>query len=306
MAVPTFLPTDPELWFARLDLFFRHRHVQDEETMFELALSAMPEETLGTLRDFILTADQQTAPFTALKAVCLDRLMDDRAHQIRQAITDEELAGRPPSVFLRRLQQLMPAGPNQGNESVIRQLFLSRLPHQVQTALLPFEEKPLAELARLADRLLALRESQLSASPVCATAQGVEARLDDLEKKVRQLILHSEGAPRRRSPAPTERCQQPRHSRLPRQSRRQVRRTYSPRGNSDTEQGAVCYYHRRFVTVHGSKTLTVHFDVLPPAKWTFTVANVETAIIGADFIHHHCLVVDLADSRVFQSRERSL
>ncbi|KFD46573.1 hypothetical protein M513_12552 [Trichuris suis] len=57
------------------------------------------------------------------------------------------------------------------------------------------------------------------------------------------------------------------------------------------------------VAVHGSKTLTVHFDVLPPAKWTFIVANVETAIIGADFIHHHRLVVDLANSRVFQSRE---
>ncbi|CDW59306.1 hypothetical protein TTRE_0000763801 [Trichuris trichiura] len=91
------------------------KHVHDEETMFELALSAMPEETLGTLRDFILTADQQTAPFTAVKAVCLDRLMDDRVHQIRQAITDEELAGRPPSVFLRRLQQLMPAEANQGS-----------------------------------------------------------------------------------------------------------------------------------------------------------------------------------------------
>ncbi|KFD60018.1 LOW QUALITY PROTEIN: hypothetical protein M514_27802 [Trichuris suis] len=58
------------------------------------------------------------------------------------------------------------------------------------------------------------------------------------------------------------------------------------------------------VAVHGSKTLTVHFYVLPPAKWTFIVANVETAIIGADFIHHHRLVVDLANSRVFQSRER--
>ncbi|KFD46572.1 hypothetical protein M513_12551 [Trichuris suis] len=101
LAVPTFLPADPELWFARLDLFFRHRHVRDEETMFDLALSAMTEETLGTLRDFILTADQQTAPFTALRAVCLERLVEDRAQRIRQAITDEELSGRPPSVFLR-------------------------------------------------------------------------------------------------------------------------------------------------------------------------------------------------------------
>ncbi|KFD48520.1 hypothetical protein M513_10597 [Trichuris suis] len=316
----------------------------------------MTEETLGTLRDFILTADQQTAPFTALRAVCLERLVEDRARRIRQAITDEELSGRPPSVFLRRLQQLMPAGSNEGSESVIRQLFLSRLPHEVQTALLPFEEKPLPELARLADRILALGESQLSASSVCATTHGVAARavcserlvedraqrirpaitdlrpsgrprsvflrrlqqlmpagsndgsdpttrqlflsrlphevqtallpfeekplpelarladrilasresqlsaspvyatthrvaarLDDPEERVRQLTLHSSGAPRRlRSPDLTERCQQPRRSPSPGRSGRHVRRTYSPRGNSDIEQEAMCYYHRRF------------------------------------------------------------
>ncbi|KFD49671.1 hypothetical protein M513_09503 [Trichuris suis] len=104
--------------------------------MFELTLSVLTEETLGTLRDFILRADQQTAPFTALRAVCLERLVEDRAHRIRQAITDEELAGCPPPAFLRRLQQLMPAGANEGSESLIRQLFLSRLQHQVQAALL--------------------------------------------------------------------------------------------------------------------------------------------------------------------------
>ncbi|CDW56862.1 hypothetical protein TTRE_0000514501 [Trichuris trichiura] len=92
LAVPTFLFTNPELWFARLDLFFRHRHVHDEETMFDLALSAMTEETFRTLCDFILTAGQQTAPFTVFKAICLDQPADGRVHRICQAITDEELA----------------------------------------------------------------------------------------------------------------------------------------------------------------------------------------------------------------------
>ncbi|CDW61388.1 hypothetical protein TTRE_0000984801 [Trichuris trichiura] len=95
---PSTAPGTPQLSARSV---FRHRNARDEETLFELALSAIAEETLETLRDFILTADQQTAPFTALKAVCLDKLMDDRAHQICQAITDEELAGRPPFVFHR-------------------------------------------------------------------------------------------------------------------------------------------------------------------------------------------------------------
>uniref|UniRef100_A0A5S6Q5H5 RNA-directed DNA polymerase n=1 Tax=Trichuris muris TaxID=70415 RepID=A0A5S6Q5H5_TRIMR len=184
LSVPTFLPTDSELWFTRLDLFFRHRHVHDEETRFELALSAMPEDTLGILRDFLLTVDREAAPFTALKAVCLDRLIEDRNHRIRQALSDEELAGRSPSVFLRRLQQLLPAGSADRDEPIIRQLFLSRLPHQVQVTLLPFENRPLPELARIADRVMMLREAATSSAPVFATSHELAARVDQLEERV--------------------------------------------------------------------------------------------------------------------------
>uniref|UniRef100_A0A5S6Q586 DUF7041 domain-containing protein n=1 Tax=Trichuris muris TaxID=70415 RepID=A0A5S6Q586_TRIMR len=195
LSVPSFLPTDPELWFTRLDLFFRHRHVHDEETRFELALSAMPEGTLGILRDFLLTVDREAAPFTALKAVCLDRLIEDRNHRIRQALSDEELAGRSPSVFLRRLQQLLPAGSADRDEPIIRQLFLSRLPHQVQVTLLPFENRPLPELARIADRVMMLREAATSSAPVFATSHELAARVDQLEERVRQLNLHTNGPP---------------------------------------------------------------------------------------------------------------
>uniref|UniRef100_A0A5S6QGS0 DUF7041 domain-containing protein n=1 Tax=Trichuris muris TaxID=70415 RepID=A0A5S6QGS0_TRIMR len=195
LSVPCFLPTDPELWFARLDLFFRHRHVYDEETKFELALSAMPEDTLGILRDFLLTVDLEAAPFTALKAVCLNRLIEDRNHRIRQALSGEELAGRSPSVFLRRLQQLLPAASTERDELVIRQLFLSRLPRQVQVTLLPFEDKPLPELARIADRVMTLHEPSTSFAPVFATTHELAARVDFLEERVRSSICMPMGPP---------------------------------------------------------------------------------------------------------------
>uniref|UniRef100_A0A5S6Q5M3 DUF7041 domain-containing protein n=1 Tax=Trichuris muris TaxID=70415 RepID=A0A5S6Q5M3_TRIMR len=195
LSVQSFLPTDPELWFARLDLFFRHRHVYDEETKFELALSAMPEDTLGILRDFLLTVDLEAAPFTDLKAVCLNRLIEDRNHRIRQALSGEELAGRSPSVFLRRLQQLLPVASTERDELVIRQLFLSRLPRQVQVTLLPFEDKPLPELARIADRVMTLHEPSTSFAPVFATTHELAARVDFFEERVRQLNLHADGPP---------------------------------------------------------------------------------------------------------------
>ncbi|KFD68710.1 hypothetical protein M514_19153 [Trichuris suis] len=182
LPVPPFMPTDPELWFARLQLFFRHRHIQDEPTMLQLAFSAMPEESLSHLRDFILTADSESSPFTAFKRVCLERLVDNNEQRIQQALMFESLEGRTPSALLRRLQQLWPASTTQQESSVLRQLFLSRLPHQLQAALLPFAEKPLQELAVLADRLAALQTPPPSTS-VCAV-QSVTQRLDRLEEMI--------------------------------------------------------------------------------------------------------------------------
>uniref|UniRef100_A0A5S6Q088 RNA-directed DNA polymerase n=1 Tax=Trichuris muris TaxID=70415 RepID=A0A5S6Q088_TRIMR len=59
------------------------------------------------------------------------------------------------------------------------------------------------------------------------------------------------------------------------------------------------------VVICGYKRLTVHFKGLPPLTWIFTVAQVETPIIGADFIHRHLLVVDLANNSVHQPKKSS-
>ncbi|KFD55401.1 hypothetical protein M513_03741 [Trichuris suis] len=333
LPVPPFMPTDPELWFARLQLFFRHRHIQDEPTMLQLAFSAMPEESLSHLRDFILTADSESSPFTAFKRVCLERLVDNNEQRIQQALMFESLEGRTPSALLRRLQQLWPASTTQQESSVLRQLFLSRLPHQLQAALLPFAEKPLQELAVLADRLAALQTPPPSTS-VCAV-QSVTQRLDRLEEMVRQLITRSD--------------QPPSASRSPmRVGKRQRRTTLT--AVAAAEQQSRCLYLTdhcsgapflidtgaavsllplRFakpktsktafphqasvlqaingtpVKALGHRTLTFQLTGLPTLTWTFTVAEVDTPIVGADLIHHHHLVVDLAKRNVSLSEGRT-
>uniref|UniRef100_A0A5S6Q037 RNA-directed DNA polymerase n=1 Tax=Trichuris muris TaxID=70415 RepID=A0A5S6Q037_TRIMR len=363
LPVPAFMATDVELWFARLQSFFQHRHIEDEPTMLELTLSAMPEDTVLQLRDFILSVNRETAPFTVFKRLCLQRLGESREHRIRQALTSEQLADRPPSVFLRRLQQLLPPSSVETEDSILRELFLSRLPSHLQSALLPFRDKPLPELALLADQMLALQ----APSPFAhvSVAQDMTHRLDRLEHLVQQLTI---GARNRsfvnRSPSPGERQQR------------------SPSRASRTgRQGPLCFYHRRFrerarkcsppcdwehrqrrstitavsaaaqdrrciflsdrrsglrflvdtgaavsllpchcaapveklgntaqhslqaingttIAVTGLKTLTLCFDNLPPMTWTFTVAQVDIPVVGADFICHYRLVVDLASGHV--------
>ncbi|KFD46743.1 hypothetical protein M514_12370 [Trichuris suis] len=191
LPVPPFMPGDIELWFARLHLFFQHRRIQDEPTILELTLSALPEASLSHLRDFILLADREPAPFTVFKRLCLQRLGESEDQQIRQALTFEQLADRPPSVFLRHLQQLLPRAPADTENPILRQLFLTRLPTHLQSALLPFRDKPLPELASLADQMLALQTPLEHA----AAAQDLTRRLDRLERLVQQLTVNIDSRP---------------------------------------------------------------------------------------------------------------
>uniref|UniRef100_A0A5S6QAV6 Peptidase A2 domain-containing protein n=1 Tax=Trichuris muris TaxID=70415 RepID=A0A5S6QAV6_TRIMR len=351
LPVPPYIAADPELWFARLQLFFQHRGIQDEPTMFELGLGAIPEDSLSQLRDFILTAHTQTAPFTALKNVCLRRLADSEEQRIRQALLGEELSDRTPSAFLRRLEQLLPSSQRERENPILRQLFLSRLPPQLQAAMVPLGDKQLNELANIADQLMAL---QPCGTPgIAHGVQNVSHRLDRLERALEQLTLAVENGRRSpRSPSPSRRYQQ--------------RRSPSPMAGRRDPPG-LCFYHRRFgqdarkskeqsrclfltdqqtgtrflidtgatvsllplkfasakylephdvlptlqaingtpVTVSGSKTLTIHLDDLTPIKWTFTIADVNTAIIGADLIYHHRLAVDIGNRRLSSSTSQN-
>ena len=52
------------------------------------------------------------------------------------------------------------------------------------------------------------------------------------------------------------------------------------------------------IPTFGSRTLTLNLGLRRPYTWTFTVARVQQPIIGADFLRHHGLLVDLKQRRI--------
>jgi hypothetical protein len=58
------------------------------------------------------------------------------------------------------------------------------------------------------------------------------------------------------------------------------------------------------IKVHGQKTLAIDIGLKCTFKWTFIVADVTDAILGADFINHFGLVVDLRAKRLY-SQDRA-
>jgi hypothetical protein len=55
------------------------------------------------------------------------------------------------------------------------------------------------------------------------------------------------------------------------------------------------------IPTYGEKTLTLDFNLRRPYKWRFIVAAVSKPIIGADFLNHHNLLVDLKNRRLIDN-----
>ncbi|XP_064470149.1 uncharacterized protein LOC135384897 [Ornithodoros turicata] len=84
--------------------------------------------------------------------------------RLQQLLIAEELGDRKPSQLLRRMQQLL--GSNTLDNTILRELFLQRLPSQVRLVLTAAGDISIDDQARLADRILEL--SVQSTSPIAS------------------------------------------------------------------------------------------------------------------------------------------
>lgn len=59
------------------------------------------------------------------------------------------------------------------------------------------------------------------------------------------------------------------------------------------------------INTYGKLRATVHLPHLPPYEWDFTIADIHTAILGADFLRHFGLLVDLQNQRLIDSHTQT-
>ncbi|XP_072143121.1 uncharacterized protein [Dermacentor andersoni] len=212
---------------------------------------------------------------------------DQKVRQLQSA----ELAERKPSQLLRHMRAL--AGNMEVQDSLLRALWLQRLPPHVQAILQAQLTLPLDQLARIADSVI-----DVSLPPLSPTVQAVTAplntielawRIDDINRQLssiqRRLDQH----------LPT------RHS----QSRGQNTTPSQQPGDDDR-----CYYHRRFgdraraanrstIKTYGSLHLHVQLKNLRhDLHWNFVIADVTEPIIGSDFLAHYNLLPDCRHDRL--------
>ncbi|XP_078051338.1 uncharacterized protein LOC144477487 [Augochlora pura] len=252
--IPEFYPNDPEMWFSMVESSFDASGITAEKTKFGYIVGALNPRYAAEVRDIIMDPPAQD-PYRRLKTEFIRRLSSSQEQKTRRLLEREEIGDRKPSQFLRHLREL--AGSTIA-DSVLRTLWVSRLPTCIQGILAIQRDVELDKVAELADAVaetLTPREhvhevtaNTLSTAGTPSSDQKLEA-LISLKMAQLAVSLREEISSIRREFDAEERYPRQQWSRRPRSSSRHRRRSASRSAerNADREdyQGR-CWYHHRW------------------------------------------------------------
>ena len=176
---PTFMPGSCDLWFMLLESHFRSRNISSELTKYDVTLQALPAEVLERLHSFF-TAELPDQPYTALQYELRKIFRPSTKRSFLQLQHEEILGDGKPSDLLARMRRL--AGSQDKDSNILKQMFLDKLPVNVQTVLaVTNEEATLEHLADMADRMVDVQQPQQRSNTVATNSDPAPTRLDRLE-----------------------------------------------------------------------------------------------------------------------------
>ena len=231
--LPPFWPSNPRVWFVQVEAQFSRRGITTSRTKYEEIVCALPTEYATEVQDLLLDPPEDQ-PYEKLKEQLIACIADSERQKLRQLLTAEELGDRKPSQLLRKMQLLLGEKAKMIDSSLLRELFLQRLPANVQMILASADSMTLDKLAEMADRIMDVATPTISS--VSASSEG-----GDFRKIIREEVAAA---------LRTQERSRPRNSSGNRGGRNRSRRRSGSRGQShanrqDNREG-VCWYHQRF------------------------------------------------------------
>ena len=233
LKLPPYWPSDPDLWFAQVEAQFATRGITAQKTKYEYVVASLSPEFATQVRDLILHVPDAT-PYDTLKRQLIARTAVPQQRRLQQLLNLTDLGDQRPTRLLRHMQQLLGSEATGADRTLLRQLFLQRLPPNVRMILASSgETTTLEELAELGDTIIA------AAPPGVAVVSQPPSEIEELRTELSRLreTVSTLASPRQvfRQPSPSHRFRQRspsphRHSRL----------------QSPPPHPNVCWYHARF------------------------------------------------------------
>lgn len=233
--LPPFWPNKPAVWFAQVEAQFEIAGIVADSTKYNYIVGQIDYKYAGEIEDILIDPPKKGSQYETLKTELIKRLSLSEEQKVRKLLSDEEIGDRKPSQFLRHLKSL--AGASLSDLNILKQLWLRRLPQNVQVILASQPELTVEQLASLADKITELTgqpNSVCSTAVVCESVPKVATptqtmlanltnKVEELTKIVNALSVRDHSFSRDRS-----------------RSRNRNSRASSPAGNK------LCWYHSRF------------------------------------------------------------
>ncbi|GFU86145.1 hypothetical protein TNCV_368031 [Trichonephila clavipes] len=274
--------------------------ISSDDTKYSALVANLDAETLSYVSDIVLSPPNSDKYHT-LSQRLITQFSDSETQKIKKLLTDLQLGDEKPSHLSRKMKEL---SNGQLQDDFLQSLWLQRMPQHIQTVLSASSE-PLDKLAIIADKV---SEVVGASSTICAATTipppsqssscSVQPTMDSLARQIQELSLQVAELTRERN---SSRHQQYSSDR---------RRSHS-RSRSVNRGSGICYYHRRYkeqarkcvspcafvqkneIPAYGMVRKELNLGLRRPFIWTFIIADVSSPIIGADFLKHFNLLIDL-------------
>lgn len=234
--MPAFWPEEPELWFAQLESQFVICGITQDSTKYAYALSQIDTKHAREIKDLI-TNPPAADKYETIKRTLISRLSVSQELRTKQLLEHEELGDRKPSQFLRHLKTL--AGQTVP-DSLLRTLWLGRLPTQTQIILATRTQDCLDEVAEQADKIHEVDYRAIVA--VTSKQKETVPATNSLEEQIKKLTKQMASLSAKVSQQSKRHFRERSRSR----SRGRYRERFDKKKDDLEKEKGICYFHRRF------------------------------------------------------------
>ena len=261
--IPAFQGSNVPLWFRQLEYAFHG--ATEQLPRYHATITAIPFSLLTRIEDELEKAENTTTPYDHIKKAIIAATSATPHDRLTAILSQQSLGDRKPTDFLQHLLSLLSPGQATLEDSLIRPLFLQKLPSQAQTILSTFPlTTPLKVLAEAADRMLqvlsfpdihSIASPSVSLPPstplplisAANVPHSSEFRVSHLEQEVRDLrheitLLSTQIGQLQLQLQYRSRSTSPSRSYVP----RSPSRSHSPSPAPHSLPNSWCYYHQRF------------------------------------------------------------
>lgn len=236
LRLPTYGANNPRIWFAQVEALFLARGIRSQAAKYAHVVGALPIEIATEVGDLIDHVPE-TDPYEKIKAAVIQRTSVSDEKRLQILLTSCDLGDKRPSQLLRHMKQL--AGPYNLDETLLKQMWLQRLPHNVRQILsVSGRSVTLEDLADMADKMMeiypdrhCLNEIQTSGNGDTNTTLNIQQQLTQLTTQLASLQATIASI----------------HSR-PNRSISRERAGSRHRSRSPKKTVGICWYHQKYGT----------------------------------------------------------